>query len=88
MIKGSLSEAQAGCTTWKEVSKETFERFVQFAYTGDYSIPDWNKFAESQEADTDALRKQVSAWFEKSTLELQIRELREKGAKQDRYLKI
>ena len=24
---------------WKDVSKETFERFVQYAYTGDYSIP-------------------------------------------------
>ena len=24
---------------WKEVDKETFERFVQIAYTGDYSIP-------------------------------------------------
>ncbi|KAG4428668.1 hypothetical protein IFR05_015847, partial [Cadophora sp. M221] len=24
---------------WKDVSKETFERFVQFAYTGNYSIP-------------------------------------------------
>jgi hypothetical protein len=25
--------------TWKDVSKKTFERFAQFAYTGDYSIP-------------------------------------------------
>ena len=57
MIKGGLSEAQAGCTIWKEVSKETFERFVQFAYTGDYSIPNtrkWNKVAEPQ-GETDAL---------------------------------
>jgi hypothetical protein len=55
LIKGNLSEAQAGCTIWKEVSKETFERFVQFAYTGDSSIPDtreWIRVAELQEEDT------------------------------------
>jgi hypothetical protein len=55
LVKGDLSEAQAGCTIWKEVSKETFERFVQFAYTGDYSIPDtreWNRVAEPQKGDT------------------------------------
>ncbi|CZR65360.1 uncharacterized protein PAC_15260 [Phialocephala subalpina] len=43
LVKGGLSEAQAGCTTWKDVSKETFELFVQFAYTGDYSIPKTEK---------------------------------------------
>jgi hypothetical protein len=42
-MKGGLSEAQAGCTIWKDVSKETFELFVQFAYTGDYSIPKTEK---------------------------------------------
>jgi len=35
-----MSEAKAGCTVWKDVGKGTFERFVQFAYTGDYSIPE------------------------------------------------
>jgi hypothetical protein len=38
-MKGGLS----GCTIWNNVSKETFERFVQFAYTGDYSIPETEK---------------------------------------------
>ena len=28
-----------GTVTWKDVSSDTFERFSQFAYTGDYSIP-------------------------------------------------
>ncbi|KUJ06136.1 uncharacterized protein LY89DRAFT_692670 [Mollisia scopiformis] len=42
-MKGGLSEAQVGCTIWKDVSKETFELFVQFAYTGDYSIPKTEK---------------------------------------------
>lgn len=56
LIKGDLSEAKAGCTIWKDVSKETFERFVQFAYTGDYSIPntrEWKTVAEPQKEDTD-----------------------------------
>jgi hypothetical protein len=39
LTKGGLPDARAGRATWKGVSKETFERFVQFAYTGDYSIP-------------------------------------------------
>lgn len=51
LTNGGLSEAQDARTTWKEVSKETFERLAQFAYTGDYSIPntkEWDELAESQ----------------------------------------
>jgi hypothetical protein len=43
MIKGGLggqfSESQAGATMWPDVGKETFERFVQFAYNCDYTVP-------------------------------------------------
>lgn len=48
LMKGAVW-ARAACTTWKEVSKETFERSVQPAYIGDYSIPgprEWKKAAE------------------------------------------
>jgi hypothetical protein len=38
-----MVEFQAGCTIWGDVSKETFERVTQFAYTGDYSIPKTRK---------------------------------------------
>jgi hypothetical protein len=38
LTKGNTSEARAGRARWNDVGKETFERFVQFAYTGDYSI--------------------------------------------------
>ncbi|EPE27957.1 hypothetical protein GLAREA_04748 [Glarea lozoyensis ATCC 20868] len=38
MMTGHHSESQAGRTVWKDVSKETFEQFAQFAYTGDYFI--------------------------------------------------
>ncbi|TGO52729.1 hypothetical protein BCON_0136g00250 [Botryotinia convoluta] len=39
LMRGGMTESQAGCTVWDDVSKETFERFVQFAYTGDYTVP-------------------------------------------------
>lgn len=42
-MKGGMAESQAKCTIWANVSKETFERFTQFAYTGDYSIPKMEK---------------------------------------------
>ncbi|KAH6715822.1 hypothetical protein BKA61DRAFT_642618 [Leptodontidium sp. MPI-SDFR-AT-0119] len=51
LIKGRLSEAQAGCTIWKDVSKQSFERLAQVAYTGDYSIPNTrrrNRFTEPE----------------------------------------
>jgi hypothetical protein len=57
---------------WKEVSKETFERFVQFAYTGDYSIPDTReciKVAEPWKEDID-----VSKAFESRPAEEKLTE--------------
>lgn len=33
----SSSETRDSRSTWKDVSKETFDRFTHFAYTGDYS---------------------------------------------------
>jgi hypothetical protein len=58
LVKGGLSEAQAGCAIWKDVNKETFERFVQFAYTGDYSIPKTtmrNRTVEPENSERNAL---------------------------------
>jgi hypothetical protein len=43
LTQGDSPEAEAGHATWKDVSKDTFERFSQFAYTGDYSIPKTEK---------------------------------------------
>ncbi|KAF4634738.1 hypothetical protein G7Y89_g3366 [Cudoniella acicularis] len=43
LMKGEMEEAQMGCTIWEDVSKETFERFAQFAYTGDYTVPEARK---------------------------------------------
>ncbi|PQE18968.1 BTB POZ fold protein [Rutstroemia sp. NJR-2017a WRK4] len=39
LMRGGMTESQEGCAKWDDVSKETFERFAQFAYTGDYSVP-------------------------------------------------
>jgi len=38
-MRSGLSESEAGHATWEDVSKDTFVRFAQFAYTGDYSVP-------------------------------------------------
>ncbi|KAG0645389.1 hypothetical protein D0Z07_8999 [Hyphodiscus hymeniophilus] len=43
ILTKSGPSARAGKATWKDVSKDTFERFVQYAYTGDYSIPKTEK---------------------------------------------
>ncbi|CZR54968.1 uncharacterized protein PAC_04853 [Phialocephala subalpina] len=39
LMQGKMSESLAGEATWKDVDQETFIRFIQFAYTGDYSVP-------------------------------------------------
>ncbi|KAL2071827.1 hypothetical protein VTL71DRAFT_13062 [Oculimacula yallundae] len=39
LVRSGLSESETGHATWDNVSKETFVRFAQFAYTGDYSVP-------------------------------------------------
>lgn len=54
-MKGDWAESQAGCTTWEDVSKETFERFAQFAYTGDYSIPKTEKRKRTAEKKKEAV---------------------------------
>ncbi|KAK0108096.1 hypothetical protein ONS95_002917 [Cadophora gregata] len=39
LMRSGLSESEAGNATWEDISKDTFVRFAQFAYTGDYSVP-------------------------------------------------
>ncbi|KAG4422300.1 hypothetical protein IFR04_004566 [Cadophora malorum] len=39
LMRSGLSESEAGHATWEDLSKDTFVRFAQFAYTGDYSVP-------------------------------------------------
>ncbi|KFY79967.1 hypothetical protein V499_01116 [Pseudogymnoascus sp. VKM F-103] len=43
MMKKGYLESEAGRATWDDVSKETFERLAQFAYTGDYEVPKTEK---------------------------------------------
>ncbi|KAG4441648.1 hypothetical protein IFR05_002855 [Cadophora sp. M221] len=39
LMRSGLSESETGHAIWEDVSKDTFVRFAQFAYTGDYSVP-------------------------------------------------
>lgn len=43
MMKKGYLESEAGRATWDDISKETFERLAQFAYTGDYGVPKTEK---------------------------------------------
>jgi hypothetical protein len=39
LVNGNLKEAKEQCAIWDEVAEDTFVRFSQFAYTGDYEAP-------------------------------------------------
>lgn len=36
LVNGAMKEAEDGCTTWENVSEDTFVRFARYIYTGDY----------------------------------------------------
>lgn len=38
-MQGEISESRVGEARWGDVDKGTFLRFIQFVYTGDYSVP-------------------------------------------------
>ena len=38
-MRGKMSESASRVVTWGDIDRETFARFAQFAYTGDYSVP-------------------------------------------------
>jgi hypothetical protein len=39
LMRGKMSECASRVVTWIDVDQETFVRFAQFVYTGDYSVP-------------------------------------------------
>lgn len=41
LIKGSMGEASEGKAIIKDIEEDTFILFCQFAYTGDYTTPDF-----------------------------------------------
>ncbi|KAL2418236.1 hypothetical protein ABEF95_005767 [Exophiala dermatitidis] len=40
LVGGCMSEAEERCAYIEDIDEATFNRFVEFAYTGDYSVPD------------------------------------------------
>ncbi|KAL9125882.1 MAG: hypothetical protein Q9217_004981 [Psora testacea] len=40
LVNGEMKEAKEGCTPLEEVDEQTFVRFTQYAYTGDYVTAD------------------------------------------------
>jgi hypothetical protein len=41
LVNGSMTEASGGKATFEDIQEDTFIRFCQFAYTGDYVTPDF-----------------------------------------------
>ncbi|EXJ88778.1 hypothetical protein A1O3_01842 [Capronia epimyces CBS 606.96] len=39
LVRGGMVEANEQCATLEDIDEETFIRFVEFAYTGDYLVP-------------------------------------------------
>lgn len=39
LVNGSMQEATSGTVIWEDVAEDTFGRFAQFAYAGDYDTP-------------------------------------------------
>ncbi len=47
LLSGCMEEAQTGTVIWEEVDENTFARFTQFMYTGDYSPPSHDTIEDS-----------------------------------------
>ena len=45
LINGSMGEAFEGKAIFEDIEEDTFIRFCQFAYTGDYTTPDFTHIA-------------------------------------------
>ncbi|TVY13941.1 hypothetical protein LARI1_G007588 [Lachnellula arida] len=48
LLNGSMGEASEGKATFEDVEEDTFTRFCQFAYTGDYTAPDFTHIPTSE----------------------------------------
>ena len=48
LVSGFMEEAQTGTATWEEMDEDTFARWAQFVYTGDYSPASHSMVAEPE----------------------------------------
>ena len=60
MINGHMAEAQAGVATLEDVDDATFDRFIQWAYTGYYSPADFSIIIEPEEREDPEEKEQCS----------------------------
>ena len=64
LINGSMGEASEGKAILDDVEEDTFIRFCQFAYTGDYTTPDFTHIPTSELPDISPL---VTTSYDAST---------------------
>ena len=51
LITGPMTEAKERCVLFEDIDEETFERFCEYAYTGDYPVPSPSIVTGSQVTD-------------------------------------
>jgi len=61
LINGPMSEAEKGETTLDDVLEDTFLRFCQFAYTGDYETPSFEVTPIHESSDTGSVSTSSAA---------------------------
>jgi hypothetical protein len=79
LIEGNMSEALGGCAVLKDTPVHIFQRFVQYAYTGDYPTPRSDISArlttvESEiELEGEALRNHMYVTITKACFEFELK---------------
>ncbi|XDG09670.1 hypothetical protein ABKA04_009285 [Annulohypoxylon sp. FPYF3050] len=61
LINGPFTEAEEGHAVWDDVTEETFKRFIQFAYCGDYECIEPKSACESESNDDELQLAQVGS---------------------------
>lgn len=49
LVNGSMQEATSGTVIWEDVEEDTFGRFAQFVYAGDYDTPPHNTMGDQSQ---------------------------------------
>jgi hypothetical protein len=88
LMRGSMSESTNGLASWKDVDEKTFVRFAQFAYTGDYSVPQMvviNQVVSNhrEEVPVDIQRNPQDSEFEWGAFSSAKKTVKKKGIKHD-----
>lgn len=60
LLNGEMKEAKEGLVEWPDMNVQTFLRFMQWAYTGTYDVPEPKSIAEEAKAAAEGASKHVN----------------------------